>query len=169
VADALHCTVVSPEQTLYEGGADHVIAPGWNGEVGVYHNHAPMLARLGVGLVRIHGKNRARGAFAVRGGFLEISANDLKLLVTRAVRVEDTDEDAIPGQLEAVKERLQNPPTREEFEELLMEREWLQAQQKLIEFMRATPLESMRATSAEAVKEVSGHFTYTDTDVEAPE
>ena len=54
-APRLKVAVISPEQTLFEGDADMVVAPAWDGELGILRGHAPMLALLGEGNLRITG------------------------------------------------------------------------------------------------------------------
>ncbi len=45
----LQVRVVSPDSVLFEGIAASVVAPAWDGKVGVLFNHAPMIALLGAG------------------------------------------------------------------------------------------------------------------------
>ena len=51
--DSLHVRVVSPEELLFEGVAASVVAPAWDGKVGVLPGHAPMIALLGSGELSI--------------------------------------------------------------------------------------------------------------------
>src|SRR5690606_31967087 len=54
--DRLHVLVISPEQTVYDDQADSVVVPAWDGELGVLRGHAPLMAVLGSGVMRvIHG------------------------------------------------------------------------------------------------------------------
>lgn len=63
--------VISPERTVYEGEADMVVAPAWDGEVGVLRGHAPMLVLLGTGDLRVtQGGSEQR--FHVSGGFMQV-------------------------------------------------------------------------------------------------
>jgi len=50
---------------LFEGAAEHVVVPGWDGEIGIYPLHAPLVARLGVGVVRLHRSETDVESFAV--------------------------------------------------------------------------------------------------------
>ena len=40
-------SVISPESVLFEGEASSVVAPAFDGEVGILENHAPMMTLLG--------------------------------------------------------------------------------------------------------------------------
>ena len=52
----LKVSVISPERTLYEGEASAVVAPAFDGEVGVLTGHAPMMTLLGRGALRIESR-----------------------------------------------------------------------------------------------------------------
>ena len=45
----LHVSVISPEAMLFEGDAQSVVAPAFDGEVGILTGHAPMVTLLGTG------------------------------------------------------------------------------------------------------------------------
>ncbi len=83
MADRMTVALISPERTIYEGEADLVVAPAWDGEVGILRHHAPMLALLGEGDVRIRlGTDEQR--FWVSGGFLQVAEDAVTILSERA-------------------------------------------------------------------------------------
>ncbi|NPA45860.1 MAG: F0F1 ATP synthase subunit epsilon [Chlorobi bacterium] len=49
--------IVSPQQKLLDTEADMVAVPGINGEFAMLDNHAPIIALLEKGTVRVQGKN----------------------------------------------------------------------------------------------------------------
>ena len=51
----LHVSVISPEATLFEGDAPSLVAPAFDGEVGILSGHAPMVTVLRTGNLRIGG------------------------------------------------------------------------------------------------------------------
>jgi len=128
MSDPIHCTVVSPEAALFEGQVEHFVAPGWNGEIGVYHLHAALVARLGVGVVRLHSSDGAVEKIAVRGGILQVKDDVAQLLVTEAIRGPECDPPTIRTELEAVIESLRSPSSDDSFQELLTQRRWLEIQ-----------------------------------------
>ncbi len=83
MADRLAVSLISPERTIYEGEADLVVAPAWDGEVGILRHHAPMLALLGEGDVRIR-LGTAEHRFFVSGGFLQVAQDVVTILSERA-------------------------------------------------------------------------------------
>ena len=79
----LHVIVISPEKTVYDGQAESVVAPAWDGEVGILRNHAPMMALLGAGQMRVtSGGSVSR--FRVEGGFLQVADNVVTILSEKA-------------------------------------------------------------------------------------
>jgi F-type H+-transporting ATPase subunit epsilon len=71
MADSLTVAVISPEKTVFQGTADMVVAPAWDGEVGVMRGHAPMLVLLGAGDVRVK-TGGAEQKFNIGGGFMQV-------------------------------------------------------------------------------------------------
>ena len=82
-ADRLSVSVITPESTVFEGNAEQVVAPAWDGEVGILRGHAPMMALLGDGELRITEGGTVR-KFRVAGGFLQVSENVVTILSERA-------------------------------------------------------------------------------------
>jgi F-type H+-transporting ATPase subunit epsilon len=79
----LTVSVVSPERTLYEGQAESIVAPAFDGQVGILTNHAPMLTLLGTGELRLTSGGNTR-TFTVSGGFLEVADNRVRVVTDRA-------------------------------------------------------------------------------------
>lgn len=67
----MHVTVISPESQMFDGEADAVIAPAYDGEVGILPHHAPLMTLLGDGTLTVRQGSGAR-RFQVRGGFLQV-------------------------------------------------------------------------------------------------
>lgn len=79
----LTVSIVSPERTLYEGEADSLVAPAFDGEVGIMSMHAPMLTLLGSGELRLNASGGER-RFEVFGGFLEVADDRVRVVTERA-------------------------------------------------------------------------------------
>jgi F-type H+-transporting ATPase subunit epsilon len=79
----LTVAVISPEQTVYEGTAVSVVAPAYDGEVGILPGHAPMLTLLGEGVLRIGATVRVR----VKGGFIQVADNVVRVVTEQAQAV----------------------------------------------------------------------------------
>ena len=77
----LKVSVISPEASLFEGEATSVVAPAFDGEVGILTGHAPMMTLLGKGELRIEGGS-AR-TFSIEGGFLQVVQNQVRVVTER--------------------------------------------------------------------------------------
>jgi F-type H+-transporting ATPase subunit epsilon len=79
----LKVSVSSPERMLFEGEATHVVAPAFDGFVGILENHAPMMTLLGEGELRLDSAGTAR-RFSVNGGFLQVVDNQVRVVTESA-------------------------------------------------------------------------------------
>jgi F-type H+-transporting ATPase subunit epsilon len=83
-------SVVTPEGSVFEGEAQMLIVPGAAGEIGVLARHAPLVAMLKAGEIRV----RAEGSwqsFAAGPGYFKVQQDRALVLVDDAVRAEDID------------------------------------------------------------------------------
>ena len=80
----LNVRVVSPEALLFEGAAASVVAPAWDGKVGVLPGHAPMIALLGSGELSIDLPAGGSESFFVAGGVLKVEGSELTVLTEYA-------------------------------------------------------------------------------------
>jgi F-type H+-transporting ATPase subunit epsilon len=80
----LKVSVISPERVLYEGEATQVVAPAYDGEVGILTGHAPMMSLLGKGSLRISGGSGSASRFDIEGGFLQVVDNNVRVVTEKA-------------------------------------------------------------------------------------
>src|SRR5256712_11750519 len=78
----MHVTVVSPERAVFDGPADAVVAPAYDGQVGILPRHAPFLTLLGSGMLTVSGGEAGR--FRVAGGFLPVGGGKERVVGDRA-------------------------------------------------------------------------------------
>jgi F-type H+-transporting ATPase subunit epsilon len=79
----IRVSIISPESVIFEGDADQVVAPAWDGEVGILRNHAPLMVLLGTGEVRLQ-RGNMEDRFFVTGGFLQVADNVVTILSEQA-------------------------------------------------------------------------------------
>lgn len=79
----LKVSVISPERVLFEGEAASVVAPAFDGEVGILENHAPMMTLLGKGSLRLGGSAGGK-RFDIEGGFLQVVDNNVRIVTEKA-------------------------------------------------------------------------------------
>jgi len=80
----LSVRLVSPEQLLFEGTGSSVVAPAWDGKVGILPGHAPMIALLGSGELSIDLPAGGSESFFVAGGVLKVEGSRLTILTEYA-------------------------------------------------------------------------------------
>ena len=97
-----HFDLVSPEQLVFSGEVEHVVVPGTEGEFGVLAGHAPLIAMLKPGILKILGPNEQR--ILVVGGFAEVSPEGLTVLADRAVPVDDVDPAVLADEIKDIEE-----------------------------------------------------------------
>jgi F-type H+-transporting ATPase subunit epsilon len=78
----LQVSVISPERVLYEGETDSVVAPAFDGEVGILTGHAAMMTVLGNGVLRLGTANQHR--FHIEGGFLQVADDHVHVVTEKA-------------------------------------------------------------------------------------
>jgi len=87
----LTLTVVTPERSVVERVAcDSVSLPGELGELGILPGHTPLVALLGVGRVAWTEGGR-KTAVAVRGGFVEVAGDAVRVLADLAAEKDAID------------------------------------------------------------------------------
>jgi F-type H+-transporting ATPase subunit epsilon len=79
----LTVSVISPEKVLFEGTVNSLVAPAFDGEVGILPKHAPMMTLLGKGELRL-GENGSAGRFTISGGFLQVVNDNVRVVTERA-------------------------------------------------------------------------------------
>ena len=69
----LICRILTPEETVFEGEVEMVVAPGKDGEIGILPLHIPLVSVLKTGELRLKLNDNKWENIAVDGGYLEIN------------------------------------------------------------------------------------------------
>ena len=83
-------SLVTPDGAAFEGEAEMVIVPGAAGEIGVLARHAPLVAMLKAGEIRVKAGNDWQ-SFAAGPGYFKVQQDRAIALVDDAVRAEEID------------------------------------------------------------------------------
>lgn len=75
----MNLTIITPEKHLFDGETDLVQLPGIDGLFEILNNHAPMIAALGKGKVKI-GNNNSFQFLEIKGGIVEVLNNKIIVL-----------------------------------------------------------------------------------------
>ncbi len=75
--------VLAPDKSVFDGKAEEVILPSTTGLVGILPGHISMVTAIEIGVLRV--KNEGKWAsIALMGGFAEVEADDVTVLVNGA-------------------------------------------------------------------------------------
>lgn len=135
MALTMHVDIVSAEAQIFSGVAEHLVATGILGELGIWPRHAPLITLLKPGQVKIVKSNSEEEIFYIKGGILEVQPHMITILADTVVRAADLDE---ASALEA----------KERAEHILQKRMEAGVQQDDIDYARAA------AELAEAVAQI---------------
>src|ERR1700728_4570865 len=97
----LRVRLVTPDRILVDETADAVELPSKSGYMEVLYGHAPLLAELGVGEVRLHGGSSGDQTYFVVWGFVEVLPDRVTILAQNAIKPEEIDTGAAQRQLES--------------------------------------------------------------------
>ena len=98
--------LLTPEGPVFDGVAQMVIIPSVAGEVGILARHAPFIAQLRVGDVRIHQPDGTVVVFATTEGYSAVEEDHLLVLVEQAELLEEIDRARAQAALERAEQRL---------------------------------------------------------------
>ncbi len=79
----MQITVISPDKSVFEGDADSLVAPAFDGEVGILPRHAPFMTLLGKGKLVVRQGENTR-SFEVSGGFLQVVDNNVRVVTEKS-------------------------------------------------------------------------------------
>jgi F-type H+-transporting ATPase subunit epsilon len=86
----IRCEIVSQDRTVFQGDVDIVVLPGAAGEMGILPHHAPVLAILKDGVIKVRRDGR-EDLFTVAGGLAEVQPDIVTVLADAAENIEDID------------------------------------------------------------------------------
>lgn len=79
----MRVTIISPERSLFDGDATAVVAPAYDGKVGILPRHAPFMTLLGDGVLTVRQDGYSR-QFRVSGGFLQVVDDTVNVVAEHA-------------------------------------------------------------------------------------
>ncbi|NEQ76964.1 MAG: F0F1 ATP synthase subunit epsilon [Okeania sp. SIO2C9] len=85
--------VISPDKTVWDSEAQEVILPSTTGQLGILSGHAPMLTALDAGVMRVR-PQKDWVAIALMGGFAQVEADEVTILVNGAEKGDTIDKQA---------------------------------------------------------------------------
>lgn len=93
MAKTFHCKLITPTAKVLDDEVAYASVPAWDGLFGVLPDHAPIVAKMGLGELRLDfpAKSGAAGgsrSFLVEDGFVQVVRNKMTILAGRAIPTE---------------------------------------------------------------------------------
>lgn len=134
------CRLITPAAQVFDEPATYASIPAWDGLFGVLPNRAPIVAKLGLGELRIEFANKsgpqgAEKSFLVEDGFVQMVNNRLTILAAKAQPVASLNSAEAQAELAAAERKTvsETDPTKRkiETERLRKERDRARAKVRL--------------------------------------
>jgi len=113
MADRFQLEVATPERLFVQEDVSYAELPGKDGYLGVLAGHAPLLGRLGVGVLSYE-QDGQKHVLAVDGGFIEIFENHVSVLADYAEPARDIQVDQARRELEQGQQEVDRAKTEQE-------------------------------------------------------
>jgi F-type H+-transporting ATPase subunit epsilon len=98
--------IVTPKKIVFSGDVISFSAPGVAGGFQVLKSHAPLLANIAIGEVKLIDQEGAETRFATSGGFVEVHDNKVIMLAETAERSGEIDVSRAEAARERARKRL---------------------------------------------------------------
>jgi F-type H+-transporting ATPase subunit epsilon len=98
--------LVDSEKQIFSGQVEYLVAPAYDGEIGIFPNHVPLIVKLKSGVLRLQVPGEEfQMVFAISGGFLEVKGNHVTVLADVVERTDELDEARLKEQMIAAQAR----------------------------------------------------------------
>lgn len=94
----LRLVLTTPEKTLLDEVVLSLQVPMFDGSAGIMPGHAPIVGRLGAGLMTVKKTDGSSEEYFVDGGFVQVKGQTVSVLTGRALTLDEIDPEA--GQTE---------------------------------------------------------------------
>ena len=94
-----NCTVITPEERLLDEEVTYVNIPLHDGLMGILPGRSPILAKLGLGVLKITSAEGGDRSYMLEDGFAQMVGASLTLLAKSAVPVESLSEEEAKAEL----------------------------------------------------------------------
>jgi F-type H+-transporting ATPase subunit epsilon len=72
--------IITPDKKVYSGDVESIRLPGVDGSFGILNNHAPIIAALKKGEIKITDTHKTISNFEINGGVVEVLDNKVIIL-----------------------------------------------------------------------------------------
>ena len=109
MAEDFEIEIATPQRLLAREKAIRAQIPALDGYIGVLPDHAPLLSELGIGAMTYTTAGDHQFSLAVRGGFLEIHNNVVRMLTDFAEKAQEIDVAQAERDLKSAQDEMVNP------------------------------------------------------------
>jgi len=81
---SFQCTVVTPEQQVFDQQVNQAVLPAHDGKIGILTDRAPLLVKLGAGALRLDSTGGQSQTLFIDGGVAQMKDNKLTILTNQA-------------------------------------------------------------------------------------
>ncbi len=108
--------IVACDRLFYQGECHSLIFPGYDGEIEIMANHAPMVTMVEIGELRYRPEEHADWQkVIVSDGFIQVDHNKVNVTVYSAERPEEIDTFRAEAAMERAREQLQQKQSIKEY------------------------------------------------------
>ena len=103
----INVSIISPEEEIYKGVAEMVVAPGEDGDFAAMFEHAPLITDLRPGKLEvIVEEKKEKIAYFVRGGFVKVQENQCLIMVDFIKNVKDINVSVNENEISSLRSKL---------------------------------------------------------------
>ena len=127
----MHVTVITPSKKVFDEDATSAVVTASDGEMGFLPGHAPLVATLGMGEIKISRADGSKRRFVIRGGFVQVMNNTVSILTPESSATEDLNTVKLDEEMAKLK-AAPAPEKKGEKAELEKKVAWVAARQKAL-------------------------------------
>ncbi len=119
--------LVTAEKPYFDDECVELQVPAYDGMMGVMHDHAPFVTKLGTGIAIVKVDDGKVQKFAMQNGFIQIAENDVTVLAERIATVKDIKKDDLETKLSEYSEKILKSDSQENRKKTELELSWLKS------------------------------------------
>jgi F-type H+-transporting ATPase subunit epsilon len=104
--DSFSLEVITPEKVLMSQEAASIVLPAGNGSLGILPGHAPLISKVGIGILKVRDSGKKEKLVFVNDGFIMVSLEGVTILVRSAEAKEMIDARRATAAKERAEQRL---------------------------------------------------------------
>src|SRR3954468_19135772 len=85
MAAPFKASLITPEAIVLETTVTGAQVPVFDGLIGILNHRAPLLAKMGTGVLRLDAEGKGVQRYMVSGGYVQMKGDELTILTTEAV------------------------------------------------------------------------------------